>query len=185
MNSGSEAGELCTMAGIPPDAWQQSVLDRVFATGSDGKAAEPEIRAFAREHWYAARMAYQCALSWLFLADERICWSGMEPPGWPLGAMEDLINGNDFLQRRVTRISRLNGGERIDLRSGGRIAFTSRATSGCRGFSASKLIIASASRVSSAQLRSLLPFVMGAPDPQVLYFEEVLDLGGGYCAVPQ
>jgi hypothetical protein len=185
MNSGSEAGELCTMAGIPPDAWQQSVLDRVFATGSDGKAAEPEIRAFAREHWYAARMAYQCALSWLFLADERICWSGMEPPGWPLGAMEDLINSSDVLRCRVARISRLNGGECIDLRSGGRIVFTSRAGGhGGRGFHAGKLIIASVSSFVPATL-TLLPIVLAAPDPQVIYFEEVLDLGGGYCAVPQ
>src|SRR5216683_1952296 len=143
MITGSEAAELCAMAGLPSDAWQQSVLDRVFAPGSNGKAAESRIGIFAPDQSAAVRTGLQCALAWLFLGDERVFWSARESPDvtQALTALESMIISSDILRSRVARVSHLNGDEHISLHSGARITFTSRLRGAGHGFSAGKLII--------------------------------------------
>jgi len=182
----AEVAGLCTLAGITPDAWQQSVLDRVFAAGSNGKAAEFEVRASPRDRDAAARVALQCALGWLFLADERIALSARNSHEMTqlFSFLLRLINGNDFLQQRLARVSHRNGDAYIALRTGARVSFMSRARGAGRGSHAGKLIIDESMGLTDSQLMALLPFIAAAPDPQVL-LTGVLDLGGGYCAVPR
>jgi hypothetical protein len=147
-------------------------LDAVFALRADDRSAAFEVAAVACRQNLKTGLFKQAALGWLFLTGQRlIVWSAHEFPTSveAFRDLSELIEGRDWLTRRLKRIYRGNGDESIELMSGARLIFRARTKGGGRGLSGDKVILDEAFALQPVHMGALLPTLSARPDPQVLY----------------
>lgn len=89
--------------------------------------------------------------------------------------LDDLIDQNAFLKKKVKHVWRATGREVIEFRNGNRIRFRTRTGRGGRGFSGSPVVFDEAMDVPETSLASILPVISAQPDPQVWYTGSAVD----------
>lgn len=169
---GPEVAELCELIGFAPDPEQRLALDAIFALAPDGKSKVFESAVIAPRQNMKTGLFKQCVLGWLFVTDQRlIIWSAHEfsTAQESHRDLAELIEGSDYLMKRVKSIPRGNGDEGVELRSGQRVKFKARTRVGGRGLSGDKVVLDEAFALQPEHMGSLLPTLSVRPDPQVVY----------------
>lgn len=169
---GPEVADLCDLVGFGPDPEQRLILDDVFAIGEDGRSAAFEVGVVCARQNLKTGSFKQCALGWLFISEVRLTvWSAHEFSTAQEAHRElsELIDGSDYLRKRVKRIYFGNGSESIELRSGQRVLFRARTKSGGRGLSGDRVVLDEAFALQPGHMGALLPTLAVRPDPQVVY----------------
>lgn len=177
-STGEEAIELCTMAGLLLDPWQQLVLAHALGERQDGKWAAFEVGLnVARQNGKGAILEAR-ELVGLFLLGERLITHSAHEFGTSLEHFRrllELIEGCPDFDRRVKRVSRSHGEEGIELRGGQRIRFRTRTKGGGRGFSGDLLVLDEAMILPDSSIGALLPTLSARPNPQVWYTGSAVD----------
>lgn len=169
---GPEVADLCDLVGFGPDPEQRLILDDVFALDAAGKNAAFEVGVVCSRQNLKTGSFKQCALGWLFVSEVQLTiWSAHEFSTAQEAHRElaALIEGSDFLRKRVKRIYFGNGSESIELTSGQRILFRARTKSGGRGLSGDRVVLDEAFALQPGHMGALLPTLAVRPDPQVVY----------------
>lgn len=170
--AGAEVADLARLAGFPPDPEQELVLDAIFAAGQDGRSAAFETAVIACRQNLKTGVFKQAVLGWMYFTHERlIVWSAHEfrTAQEAFRDIETLITGSDWLRREVKAVSRGNGDEAIELKSGSRLIFKARTKGGGRGLTGDKVVLDEAFALHPMHMGALLPTLSARPDPQVLY----------------
>ncbi len=92
--------------------------------------------------------------------------------------MDDLIDGNRFLEAQVRHIRRTNGREAISFKGDDydrRIRFRTRTRGGGRGFSGSPVYFDESMVFPVVSQNSILPVMSAQPDPQAWYMGSAVD----------
>jgi len=169
---GPEVADLCELIGFAPDPEQRLALDAIFALAPNGKSRVFESAVIAPRQNMKTGLFKQCVLGWLFVTDQRlIIWSAHEfsTAQESHRDLAELIEGSDYLMRRVKSIPRGNGDEGVELLSGQRVKFKARTRVGGRGLSGDKVVLDEAFALQPEHMGSLLPTLSVRPDPQVVY----------------
>ena len=174
---GPEVGALCSAAGFAPDAPQQLILDATFAI-KDGKPAAFEVCVVGPRQQIKTGVLKQIDLGFTFLLQmPLVVWSAHEV-STSTQSFRDLagqIETNDFLERKVKRLYRPEGRERIELvhtpdrADGAEVRFKARTRSGGRGLTGDKTILDEAFALRASHLGALLPIMLTKPHGQVIY----------------
>lgn len=171
---GDEVADLGSMIGFAPYPEQRLILDDVFALDPKrpDRSAAFEAAAIACRQQLKTGVLKLCALGWLFITDQPlVIWSAHEF-GTSREAFRDivaLIDGSDYLSRRVSNITTAAGNEVIELTTGARLKFKARTSGGGRGLTGHKVILDEAFALMPEHMGALLPTLIAVPDPQVLY----------------
>lgn len=170
--AGPEAAELAGQAGLVLDAEQRLALDMMLAEGPRGQWAAYEFAVICARQNMKTVTFQAAALADLFLFGDRlVVWTAhrFRTTQEAFRDIKGLIEGSDFLRRRVRRITEANGEEGIELKSGARLSFLARSKSGGRGLSGDKVFLDEAFALGPAAMGSLLPTLSARPNPQVRY----------------
>lgn len=177
-STGQEAIELCEMAGLFLDPWQQLVLSQGLGERADGKWAAFEVGVCVPRQNGKGGILEARELTGLFLLKERLQIHSAHQFDTSLeafGRLLHLIEDTADLSRRVKRVSRSHGEEGIELLGGPRIRFRTRTKGGGRGFTCDALYLDEAMIISEMMHGALLPTLSARPNPQVWYMGSAVD----------
>jgi hypothetical protein len=174
---GPEAIELCAMAGLVLDEWQQFVLTVLLAVRGGKWAAFEAALEVSRQNGkggvYEGR-----ELAGLFLLGEKVlvhCAHEQKTSDKALDRMEAIIEGCPDLSRRVKQIKRSNTQEGVYLKNGGELRYTTRTAGGLRGWSCDFLGLDEAMDIKETAHTSVFPTMAARPNPQILYAGSSVD----------
>jgi len=175
-NSYSEVVDLCELAGMPLDPWQQTALQVMLGENAAGKWSAFEVAVVvARQNGKGAILEAR-ELGGLFLFGERLIIHSAHEFSTAAEAflrMKNLIDGTSWLSKRVKRISNAHGAEGIELMSGQRLSYRTRTSGGGRGFSGDVVVLDEAQKLNARQLAALMPTLSARPNPQLIYMGTV------------
>lgn len=177
-SSGAEAVELCRMAGLVLDPWQEYVLGHALGERADGRWAAFEVGLVVPRQNGKGAVLEARELAGLFLLGERLIIHSAHMFDTSLEAFRrllHLIESTPDLDRRVKRVSRSHGEEGIELRGGQRIRFRTRTKGGGRGFTSDCLILDEAMFLPETAHGALLPTLSARDNPQVWYTGSSVD----------
>jgi hypothetical protein len=179
-SSGDEAIELCAMAGLHLDPWQQFVLRNALGERADGKWSAFEVGVMVERQNGKGGLLEARELAGLFLLGERLIIHTAHLFDTSLEAfnrLEALIDDTPELSRLVARngVQRAHGKEGIKLKNGQRIRFRTRTKGGGRGFTADCLILDEAMEIPRTAISATLPTLSSRPNPQVWYTGSAVD----------
>jgi len=169
---GPIVAEVCELAGYAPDPEQRMLLDSAFSIGGNGKLSSFEVALICARQNLKTGFLKQAALGWLYVTDQRlIVWSAHEfrTAQEAFRDMDELCASHPSLSSRVKAVSRGNGDEAIELKSGSRLIFKARTKGGGRGLSGDKVVLDEAYALRDFHMGALLPTLSARPDPQVVY----------------
>lgn len=169
---GPEVADLAAQAGFAPDPEQVLALDHMFGIDQSGKATAFEVGIIACRQNLKTGLFKQAALGWLFVTDqELIIWSAHEfaTAQEAFRDMENLIGGTPALSRRIKKTYNSASNTSIELKSGQRLAFKARTSTGGRGLTGDKVVLDEGFALTRQQLGALIPTLSARPDPQVVY----------------
>lgn len=176
--AGDEAVELCRMAGLELDWWQELVLRCSLAERADGKWAAFEVAMCVPRQNGKGSIFEARELTGLFLLGERLLIHSAHQFDTSLEAFRRLlflIEDTPEFDSRVKRVSRSHGEEGIELKSGQRIRFRTRTKGGGRGFTGDWIGLDEAMFLPEATVGALMPTVSARPNPQVWYAGSAVD----------
>jgi hypothetical protein len=201
--TGDEALEVCEMAGLHLDPWEQFALVNALGESADWKCAECTHRAQHRiacprhpdtpliHPWAALEVGVNVArqngkgaileareLVGLFLLEERLIMHSAHLFSTSLEAFRrllDLIESAPDLDREVQRVARSHGEEGIELKNGARIFFKTRTKASGRGLSGDCVILDEAMILMETSLGALMPTLSARPNPQLWYTGSAVD----------
>jgi hypothetical protein len=175
---GDEAIELCELAGLGLDPWQQFILATSLGERDDGKWAAFEVGVdVARQNGKGGLLEGR-ELTGLFILGERLITHSAHQYDTSMEAFRRLlmlIEDTPDLDQLVQRVVRSHGEEGIELKSGQRIRFRTRTKGGGRGFTGDLLVLDEAMDLPEATLGALLPTLSARPNPQVWYAGSAVD----------
>lgn len=180
-STGSEALELCALAGLNLDPWQALVLEHALGEGPDGAWAAFEIGVNVPRQNGKGTILEARQLVGLFLLEEAFQVHSAHQVDTSLEAFRrllELIEGAPDLDRQVLRVSHTNGRESIELRNGCRIRFRSRSRGGGRGFSGEVLYLDEAMFLPEFAVGALMPALSSKSmrgNPQIWYAGSAVD----------
>lgn len=169
---GPEVADLSAAAGFAPDPNQRLLLDPMFGLDRQGRPVAFESAVVAPRQAIKTGLLKMAALGLLFLLERRrIVWSAheYETAQEAFGDLNELIEGADFLRRRIKRIMSADGRELIETTAGARLRFRARTRSGGRGLTGDATILDEAFSLKPAHLGALLPTMLTRPHGQVFY----------------
>ena len=169
---GAEVADLCELVGFTPDPEQRLGLDLLFGVDRTGKSVAFEFAVVCSRQNLKTGLFKQAALGWLFITDQRlIIWSAHEfnTAQEAHRDMAELIEGSDFLRRRLKQVYNGAADKSIELLSGQRLVFKARTHTGGKGLSGDKVVLDEAFALRPMHMGSLLPTLSVRPDPQVVY----------------
>ncbi len=179
-----EVADLAEVAGIGLDIEQRMALDALLAE-KDGRWAAFEAALVAPRQNIKTHLAKVIALGDVTLiGTELVLWSAHEF-GTAIESMRDLleiIERNDFLDRRVVKVVNANGEEAIHFAGGRRIRFKARTKTGARGLTAPRLLLDEAFALQPAHIGSLMPTMSALSvtgNPQIVYLSSAGHLHSG------
>ena len=173
-----EALEVCDLAGLVLDPWQERVLGAALGERPDGRWAAPEVGLCCPRQNGKGSILEARELAGLFILDERFIVHSAHQFDTSLEAFARLlarIEGVPEFDSRIKRVSRSHGEEGIELRSGQRIRFRTRTKGGGRGFTADCVILDEAMYLPEKALDALLPTLSARPNPQIWYTGSAVD----------
>jgi hypothetical protein len=169
---GPEVADLARLVGFDPDPEQELALDLIFAFGPDLRSVAFEIAVICSRQNLKTGVYKMAALGWLFITEEHlVVWSAHEFPtsAEAFRDISELIEGSEWLSRRVKTIYRGHGDESIELLTGQRLVFKTRTKGGGRGLTGDKVVLDEGMFLQPQHMGALLPTLSARPDPQVVY----------------
>jgi hypothetical protein len=183
--TGTEAIELCSLAGLDLDPWQQWVLRGSLGELPTGMWAAPSVGVVVPRQNGKGGILEARELTGLFLLGEPLIIHSAHEAATANEAFERLVNlimGTPSLRKmlptggRKTRgISRARGNEGIRLANGHRVKFRTRTKGGGRGFTAHCLILDEAMILPDEFLNATFMTLSAVPNPQVWYTGSAVD----------
>ncbi len=169
--SGQEAVDLARAYGLPLDPWQEEVVRGALRESADGWACS-QVGLVAGRQNGKGQILLALELAGLLLFDEQILHTAhaVKTSSDAFRRLWRVIRGHDDLSRLVRRHSEQIGAEYAELRSGARIAFTTRSAGAGRGLAIDRLVIDEAEDLPAAEVGALAPTVFSRPQAQSLYF---------------
>lgn len=177
-SAGEEALELAAVAGLELDPWQQLVVREALGEKPDGSWAAFEVAVVVARQNGKGAILETLELAGLFLLGEQLIVHSAHRYDTSMEAfrrLRTLIKGSDDLSRRVHRVVNSHGEEGIELTSGARIRFRTRASGGGRGFSGDRLILDEAMDIPETAIGDALPTLAAQRSVQVVYAGSVVD----------
>jgi hypothetical protein len=177
-SAGEEAIELCRVARLHLDPWQELVVAGGLGEREDGKWAAFEVGVDVSRQNGKGGILEGRELAGLFLFGERLITHSAHQYDTSMEAFRRLlmlIEDTPDLDQLVQRVVRSHGEEGIELKSGQRIRFRTRTKGGGRGFTGDLLVLDEAMDLPEATLGALLPTLSARPNPQVWYAGSAVD----------
>lgn len=178
---GEDAVELCALAGLHLDQWQQFALTVMLGVRTDGLwAAFEAALEVARQNGKGGVLEGR-ELTGLFLLGERLIIHTAHEFATALKAferMQEIIAGTpEFLRRLKPRggVTRSHGFEGIHLKGGQHLEYRTRTKGGGRGFSGDCVIFDESMHIPEAMQSALLPVLASRPNPQIVYAGSAVD----------
>lgn len=172
-SQGEAACQLAEAAGLVLDPWQRHVVNVALGEREDGKWAAFEVGLLVARQNGKGAVLEALGLAGLFLfPDERLILHSAHEFKTAQEAflrIKTLVEGADFLRRRVKAIRNANGEEGIELLDGSRLRFVARSKSSGRGFSADRVILDEAQELPIVTMDALIPTLSSRPNPQIVY----------------
>jgi hypothetical protein len=171
-SAGREAADLAAAAGIELDDWQRYALDVGLAERAGGKWAALEVALIVPRQNGKTVVLLAVELAALFLFDERLILHSaheFKTAHESFRHAVDVIDGTDFLRRRVKAVRSSHGEEGVELLDGSRLRFVARSTGSGRGFASDRVIMDEAFNLSADSIAALLPTMSARPNPQLWY----------------
>lgn len=181
-SAGPDAAELAATAGLRLDPWEADVLDGALGERADGSPAAGEVGLVAPRQNGKGAILEAAALYSLFLTGaELVLWSAHEfkTAQEAFRRVRALVEGCDFMRRRVAHIRTANGDEGIELTNGSRLRFVARSRGSGRGFAADLVILDEAFALDDDEMAALLPSLSARDEPQVWYVSSAPHLTSG------
>lgn len=176
-NSSVEVAELCASIGMPLDEWQQTACELMLGERADGSWSAFEFGLIVARQNGKGGVLEARELGGLFLFGESHVIHSAHEEGTAAEAylrMKNLIDGADWLSKRVHKMIGSPGKQLIELRTGQRLSYKTRTSSGGRGFSAPTVILDEAQNLSARQIAALMPVVTAQPNAQLIYAGTVM-----------
>lgn len=159
IEAAAEAADLARSVGLELDPEQRFALDVLLAE-RDGRWAALEACVVCARQNLKTFLFRVVALYKLFVVGSRlVIWSAHEF-NTAMEAFRDLreiIDGTDWLRRRVRSVNEANGKEGIEFLTGQRIRFKARTKTGGRGLSGDDVFLDEAFALQPTHVGSLLP----------------------------
>lgn len=173
----AETVELCRLAGLELDGWQDDVLRALLSRDSDGHWSCFEVAASVPRQNGKGCVFEARLLAGLFVTDESFLMHSAHRTDTSLDAMRRLLDAVEAadLTGKVRRVRNTNGQEGIELLDGRRLRFRTRNKGGGRGFSADFLGADECMDYPEFAHAALLPTLSARPNPQVLYMGSAVD----------
>lgn len=168
----SEALDLCRLAGLTLDEWQQWYLRESLSDGPSGLWAASECGLVVPRQNGKGDLLMARQLVGLYFLDEplavhsahefRTCYEHFL-------RIVNVIEGNPDLDGMVSRIRRGAGDQAVELKNGKRLRFVARSAGSGRGMSADAVYLDEAFALTTAMMGALLPTLSARRNPQIWY----------------
>jgi hypothetical protein len=171
-SAGAEAVELAAQVGLTLDPWQQLVLEQGLGERPDGRWSAFEVAVIVSRQNGKGAILEARELAGLFLFGEQLILHSAHEFKTAQEAFRRilaLVEGADWLRRRVRRVRTSHGEEGIELVTGQRLRFIARSTGSGRGFSGDCVILDEAFHLDDEAVAALLPTMSARPNPQLWY----------------
>lgn len=173
---GDEAVDLMALAGRVLDEEQRLTVDAMLSYGRGGRwAAFESCRVESRQNGKTDGELQAVVLFDLFMMPpDRITWTAHLFRTARAAFMDavSLIEGCEYLSRRVKDIATANGNESIALTSGAKIEYLARSKGGGRGLGGKRVVMDEALILSAESMGALIPTLAARSvtgDPQLNY----------------
>ncbi len=172
---GPEVVDFMEQIGRPLDPWQAAIVVDAFGLGEDGLWASFEVVVLLARQNGKGGVTEAIELGGLFLFREPLMLHSAHQFKTSTSAfrrLQDIIDGSDWLTKRVKMISRSKGDESIELTraaGGGRLQFVARTLGSGRGLTGSKNIFDEAYALTIGQYAAQTPTLATLPNPQIIY----------------
>lgn len=167
-----EALELCELAGLTLDDWQQWFLTESLASGPDGLWAAGECGVVVPRQNGKGDLIMARQLVGLFLLGETLAVHSAHEFKTAFEHFLRIVNvveGCPDLERDVIRIRRGAGEQAIELKGGQRLRFLARSAGSGRGLSGDTVYLDEAFALTSPMMGALLPTLSARRNPQLWY----------------
>ncbi len=166
--------ELCELAGLYLDPWQQFVLISSLNTKADGKLAAMLVGlCVGRQNGKGSILEARQLVGLFLRPQERLIIHSAHQFGTSLEHFRrilSLIEDTPILDAQVKRVARSHGEEGIELRDGSRLNFRTRNKGGARGFTGDTVYLDEAMELPDSFFGALLPTISARSihgDPQI------------------
>jgi len=172
---GHEVVDFMAEIGRPLDPWQASIALDAFAVRADGLWSAFELLVLLSRQNGKGGVTEAIELGGLFLFHDPLILHSAHQFKTSTAAfrrLQDIIDGSDWLTKRVKMISRSKGDESIELTraaGGGRLQFVARTLGSGRGLTGSKNIFDEAWALTVGQYAAQTPTLATIPNPQIIY----------------
>jgi hypothetical protein len=182
-STGQEAVELCEMAGLFLDPWEEFVLRNALGEDEAGKWAAFEVGVVVSRQNGKGAILEARELAGLFLLEEELIIHSAHEFATSLEhfrRLKDLVENTPDFSRRVKKngIKNSHGEEGIELKGGQRIRFRTRTKGGARGFTGDCVIFDEAMDFPASAHGAILPTLSARSiegNPQVWYAASAVD----------
>jgi phage terminase large subunit-like protein len=176
-NAAAEVVDLMIQIGMPLDPWQITACELMLGEQPNGKWSAFEFGLIvARQNGKGAVLEAR-ELGGLFLFGERrIIHSAhvFSTAAEAFQRIKTLIDGTDWLRKRIKKCIESPGNQHFELLSGQIISYKTRTPGGARGLSAETVILDEAQHLSARQIAGLMPVAAAQINPQLIYTGTVL-----------
>jgi hypothetical protein len=172
---GDEVVDFMAQIGRPLDPWQAAIAWDAFAVQPDGLWSVFELLVLLSRQNGKGGVTEALELGGLFLFREPLIMHSAHQFKTSTAAfrrLQDIIDGSDWLSKRVKMVSRSKGDESIELTraaGGGRLQFVARTLGSGRGLTGSKNIFDEAAWLTIGQFAAQTPTLGSIPNPQIVY----------------
>jgi hypothetical protein len=169
--AGREAIELASIAGLKMDPWQRYVLNGAMGQRQGGRWAAPEVGLVVSRQSGKGSIVEAASLAGMYLHNEEIVYTAhlMSTSRKMRLRIQKLIESTPDLDAEVKQIRTSNEEQSIALKSGARIDFVARSSTGARGWSAAKVFLDEAFALSPEMIGALMPIIIAQPNWQLWY----------------
>lgn len=142
---------------------------------ADGKWASYESGIFeARQNGKGVNIEARELFALFMLKTHRIIHSAhlFDTSREAFERLMEIIDGSDWLTKRVAQVNRAHGKEGITLiprYGGGSLKYKARTVHGARGFSGELIVLDEAYALTSAHMAAISPILATLPNPAILY----------------
>lgn len=172
---GREVVDFMAEIGRPLDPWQADCTRCAFTLTADGFWAAFELMLLLSRQNGKGGVTEAIELGSMYLFREPLLLHSAHQFKTSTAAfrrLQDIIDGSDWLRRRVKMISRSKGDESIELTrsaGGSRLQFVARTLGSGRGLTGSKTIFDEAAWLTIGQFAAQTPALATIVNPQLVY----------------
>ena len=173
LSAAPEVIDLAASAGLHLDEWQQYVLTHGLGMTADERWTAPRVSVWVPRQNGKGGVIEALELAWLFLfGEDEIVHSAHEhrTSAKAYARLERIIRRTPHMHRKVAQYRQANGEQRIELRDGRLLQYTTRSGTAIRGFSARKIVLDEAQELNVEQMAAIMPTVSAMEDWQVWHF---------------